>query len=382
MKVLHLIPSLNKGGAERLCLDIVRALRKIDKIKAVELAILYNKNEYTDEYPDIEPIIINSRIKPSITSKWTINLTDWNNLLESFNPDIIHTHLFEADFLARYEIRPGVNYISHCHDNMHQLARLKPTEWFKKKRLSEWYERKFMIKQYKKSLNKFIAISRDTETYFKENLPDELESHVKFLPNAIDISRYTQKKIDKTVGSPVQLINIGSFIEIKNQAFLLDVLLILKQKGINALLHFVGDGPLRSMVEEKSKKLDLQKEVIFHGKISHVESLLGENHLYVHSALKEAFGLVLLEAMAAGLPVVCLDAKGNRDLIEDGKNGYILSEANTSLFAEKITTISSNPAIYKSMSFAAKEKAAQYDIEPYVSRLLEIYTLKAVSKNG
>ena len=51
-----------------------------------------------------------------------------------------------------------------------------------------------------------------------------------------------------------------------------------------------------------------------------MEEYLENSNLYVHTAFSEAFGLVLIEAMTAGLPVIALDAKGNRDIIENGKN--------------------------------------------------------------
>jgi len=78
--------------------------------------------------------------------------------------------------------------------------------------------------------------------------------------------------------------------------------------------------------------------------------------------------------MAAGLPVVCLDGKGNRDIIEQGKNGCMIFEQNPTLFAEKIIEICQDKEMYTSMSTYAVNFAKQYDIVPYVDRLLELYT--------
>lgn len=374
MKILHVIPTLQKGGAERLCLDIVRALRKRTEVTSADVAILADANEYATEYPDIQPIVLKSKIVPSLSSKWTVDLDDWNNLLKSLNPDIIHSHLFAADLLSRYRVLPGKKYLSHCHDNMHQLAPLKMSEWFNKKRLTEAYERRFMLNRYRESANRFIAISRDTEMYFKSVLPADLAQNVHYLPNAIDTGRFAGNSAAFPVeGSPYDLVNIGSFVKKKNQAFLVDVMAHLTETGLPFRLFLVGDGPLRNEVQEKARAAGLEDRILFPGKISEVETLLGNSHLYVHAATGEPFGLVIAEAMAAGLPVVCLDGKGNRELMADGQNGYLLTEPDARLFAQKIQSIVSDRNRRENMATAARTTAARYDIGPYVGRLLDLY---------
>ena len=93
----------------------------------------------------------------------------------------------------------------------------------------------------------------------------------------------------------------------------------------------------------------------------------------MHAATYEPFGLVLIEAMAAGLPVVCLDGGGNRDIMEQNKNGIMVHQQDAKVFAEAILHIANNPTIYNEMSAYAAQYAARFDIKPYVDRLLELY---------
>ena len=87
----------------------------------------------------------------------------------------------------------------------------------------------------------------------------------------------------------------------------------------------------------------------------------------------EGFGLVLLEAMAAGLPIVSLDGRGNRGLIKDGENGFFIIEENAGLFVDKILLLANDEPLYRQMSAQAVEFARGYDIKNYVDRLLALY---------
>jgi len=135
----------------------------------------------------------------------------------------------------------------------------------------------------------------------------------------------------------------------------------------------LGEGPNRKAIESDIVELEMTNSVFLHGNVG-VNEFYWNADIYVHSATYEPFGLVLLEAMAAGLPVVCLDGKGNRDIIEDSKNGYILSTENPEEFAHKIYNIWNNCKVYNAMSQYAIEFAEKYDIKPYVDKLLDIYT--------
>jgi glycosyltransferase involved in cell wall biosynthesis len=91
--------------------------------------------------------------------------------------------------------------------------------------------------------------------------------------------------------------------------------------------------------------------------------------------LYEPFGLVILEAMASGLPVVSLDGFGNRELMKESENGFMVpNNATAEDFAEKIIYFISNPSEIERMGKFAVEFSKHYDIDHYTDRLIEIYT--------
>jgi L-malate glycosyltransferase len=103
----------------------------------------------------------------------------------------------------------------------------------------------------------------------------------------------------------------------------------------DAKLLLVGDGPEKMDMEELVMELGLQDDVIFTGKRDDLPELLAISDVMFHLSEKEAFGLVLLEALACGLPSIATDAGGIPEVIEDGVNGFIVQVGDTHAAAQK-----------------------------------------------
>lgn len=246
-------------------------------------------------------------------------------------------------------------------------------ELFFKKGIVRLYERNRMIKRYRACKNNFICISADALSYAKASLGPTFDYHL--LHNAINFSKfYTGSLREPPIGKELRVLNTGSFVSKKNQAFLLPVIQKLLDEGYSPHLTMLGDGPLRAGIKEQVGMLGLEAYVSLPGAVDDVESYIQDSHIYLHSATYEPFGLAILEAMAGGLPVVCLDGGGNRDILEQGVNGFILSQRDPVDFATKILEICRDPGLYTSMSESATKTAAKFDIGPYTDKLLDIYS--------
>ena len=369
MRILQIIPNLTKGGAERLVLDIYSELSKRSDVD-VKLVCFSEQNEYP-EFLDIKPLVIKSSVKLSLFRKNQFYVDELQKFVNDFKPDIIHTHLFEAELISRSIYRPHTKWFSHCHDNMVQFRNIGPATFLSKQALTNYYEKKVLFTKYKQNGGShFLAISKDTHAYFTKTAKPY---PVTLLPNAIDYHKFLKPVLNISQGNILRLINVGTFVEKKNQAFLLKVAAALKKRSIHYELHLVGDGVKRDELESSVRNHGLENEVIFHGMVDRVEEILWQSDIYVHSAKYEPLGLVFLEAMAAGLPVITLDGKGNRDLIVQGKNGFMLSEPDAEKFAGKILEVWENKKLYSEMAAFAQKFAKGYDIKEYVDRLLVIY---------
>jgi glycosyltransferase involved in cell wall biosynthesis len=370
VKILHIIPTLRKGGAERLVLDICNQLYSTPNVE-IKLICFSDKNEYPDLAVADYIKVIPSSVSLSFAGKNILQIDELREELNSFQPDIIHTHLFEAEIVSRSCYYPKAKWFSHCHDNMKQFENLRLSTFTKKTKLTNYHEKRYLIARYKTNGgNNFITISNNSKQYISQTMS---EFPVHLFHNAIDYNKFNSPNQKNTSFAKLNLINVGSLSTNKNQEFLIRVATILKSKKIDFDMVFAGDGIIRRELEILVEQSQLKSDITFLGSINNVENYLWQSDIYLHSAKSEAFGLTLIEAMVSGLPVVTLDGTGNRDIIEQDKNGYMIYEQNAELFAQTIIDLWNDKQKYREMSEYAQEYAKQYDIKPYVEKLLVLY---------
>lgn len=371
MKILHIIPNLRKGGAERLVTDIVRELATRE---SVEVRMVLFRDEIAYDIQDIRHLvhIIPANIQLSLWRNNKFQIDTLQQFLEDFQPHIIHTHLFEVEIVSRSCMYPKAKWYSHVHDNMSQMANFRFSSILSKDKYLRFFEKKYLLKRYKiNNGSQFVAISKHTASYIKST---QNKFPVILQHNAINFCRFVKPENHlKPKNDFIKIINVGSFVPKKNQSFLVEVISNLKDRGVKTKLYFLGDGPTRHEVSEKAIQFGVIDSCFFEGNVDNVEKYLWDSDIYVHSAKYEPLGLVLIEAMAAGLPVITLDGGGNRDLIEEGKNGFLIEEANPDLFVEKIMFMIKNKSAYQAVSTNANEFAKNYDIKSYVDKLLKLY---------
>lgn len=172
----------------------------------------------------------------------------------------------------------------------------------------------------------------------------------------VDIQKYLAKKDSYQAR---QLIYVGSLIQRKG----LDLLLpALAQTSEDIRLVIVGEGQEKPLLEQQIEKLNLTERVEFKGYVEGeaLRRLYMESDAFILPTREDCFGLVLLEAMCASLPVISSKyADGARDLIEEGKNGYIVDPEDTDAFAKTIERIFSEGRLAEMGSYSY-QKAQEF----------------------
>ncbi len=144
---------------------------------------------------------------------------------------------------------------------------------------------------------------------------------------------------------PLRLIAIGRLIPRKGYVHLLEALALLPRG--EAVLTIVGDGPLRARLETTAERLGIRSHVVFAGSTSEERKweLLRAADMFVSASLHEGFGIVFLEAMYAGLPIVCTDTGGQTDILRAGEHALFVPPERPEQFASALRTLCENAAL-------------------------------------
>ncbi len=161
----------------------------------------------------------------------------------------------------------------------------------------------------------------------------------------------------------------------KNIDFILEGMRLYKErKGNGFKLLLIGDGSYRPELEKRVEELGLAGNIVFLGRIPHddIADYYHATDLFVFASESETQGIVLLEAMASGLPVVAVTASGVSDVVEDGVNGYV-TDKDPELWEQRIEQAVSNKGIYEKMRLQALKKARQYLSDTIATHALRSY---------
>jgi len=156
------------------------------------------------------------------------------------------------------------------------------------------------------------------------------------IPNAIDPDRFALSPIPSTEPRPYPIGFIGRLDPIKRVGDLVQAVGLLKDQ---VHLHIFGEGADRPSIEAQIRRLHLHDRVTMHGVVSRPQEALCHLGLLVLPSLAEGFGMVLIEAMAAGVPVVARDVPGVGDVIRDGDNGLLAKPYGAGPLAEAISRV-------------------------------------------
>lgn len=172
------------------------------------------------------------------------------------------------------------------------------------------------------------------------------------------------------------LINAAELSQRKNQKVILEAVKELRENyGTEVKVLLCGRGPLQQQLEQYAKEAGIEEQVKFLGYRTDVYELYAASDCFIFSSLQEGLPVALMEAMAAGLPVVCSRIRGNVDLVEDGENGYLVEVMDGSQYAEKIENVHSKSGLKEIMSENNRRSIEKYKIEEVKRKMRRIYSV-------
>ena len=185
------------------------------------------------------------------------------------------------------------------------------------------------------------------------------------LNNVIKIPDPLPFKTDRSSNcSQRRIVSIGHYTYNKGVDLLLQVWAKIEKKRLDWSLEIYGDGN-RMPYLDMMKRLGIDSSRChLYGSINDVRKVYISGSIFVHPSRFEGFGLVLIEAMACGVPVVSFDCEnGPRSIITDGFDGFLISPFDVEAFAEKVILLMKNENLRREMGENARRSAAKYDID-------------------
>ena len=185
--------------------------------------------------------------------------------------------------------------------------------------------------------------------------------------------------------SDVLLVTVGRLVARKGLPQLITVMTALR--GAKVRLLIVGIGPQEQLLKEEVNRRHLAQQILFLGYVEEAEKfrILQMCDLYVSTSQHEGFGLVFLEAMACGLPIVCYNRGGQTDFLCDGETGCLIPLNDMNLFKERCAALNGDPELRRAMGNHNKHLVEEYCIDncatKYGKLFHEAIKLKIFSQN-
>lgn len=194
--------------------------------------------------------------------------------------------------------------------------------------------------------------------------------------NGLDLTAFSSRVVmpPGTDGVP-RYLHVGRLSFEKNVDVLLWAFLRIRQAQPQATLDIYGDGPAFTTLQDEARRLQISDAVTFHGFVDRatLPEIYPQYHCFLTASTMETQGLVVLEALASGLPAVGVHAYALPELIHDGENGFIANPADDEMIAAKAVQITTDTDLFTRFSQNSLAIAASHDVNRSVTRLERIY---------
>jgi glycosyltransferase involved in cell wall biosynthesis len=389
MKILMLIQffSPTRGGGEVMFYQLANQLGKRGhKVFLIKHKIL--GSDKSEDYPNLSSNIIIYEVNPTVIHKGGLPAGIFQNIFYVLNSiklglkiilnervDIIHCNSYSPAFAGWFLSKlTGVPLLVTIHD----VASLYGYRFWRKwmKQFGRLSRIKGLIGYISELLT--IKISRNIHTVSETSKNDILlfnsKCNVSIISNSLDFEYYKIRSQQDITYENIILF-IGRLVYYKHLEVVIKAFKLLEDK-INAKLVILGDGPMRNKWEKLINLYELSDKIEFKGYVPHEEKLqfLSRVRALVLPSIFEGFGIVVLEAWALKKPVIVADVKPLNEIVEHGKNGFIVNPCNPKEWVEYIKLLLENKDLARRMGENGyRELINKYTINKCVNKLEQLY---------
>jgi len=359
--ILHLTETSEPGGSETVLAYIAKNL---DPKRYRSSVCLLNEGWLSDQ---LKKNGVNYTVIENKRSFDPIFLSQLIRLIKREKIDLVHAHEFMMNVYGSVAARICfVPMIGTVHSRLY------------------FTEKKRRILAYKLAMalcSRMVTVCEDLKMYIYEKLKLRNRNKILTIYNGIDLKKYAVKYphvefCSQIAIPPGTLVGgtVGSLFEVKGIPYLLEAVREVVSKFPNFRLLIAGEGDQESVLKQKTLSLGLQETVNFLGFRNDIPELLNLFDIYICSSISEGLSLSILEAMAAGKPVIGTEVGGNPDLVIPGKNGFLVPPGDPYALAEKILILLKDKNLRESMGRAGKKIAEdKFSLEKMVEDYQNLY---------
>lgn len=366
IKVCFVIDALHIGGTEKQLIETIRNMNPA-KVKCY-LVCLRNSEMFENIDINCKKLLLDVRRLKSISILKKILY--FKSFLIKEKIDIVQTFFIDANIFGVITAKlAGVERIISCRRDM-----------------GFWYNNKKLA--YLMFVNRFVTRFLVNSESIKKNIINFEkipEDKIDVIYNGINLSYFEDFKDHKTIelkrifNIPEGHIVIGCVSTLDRKVKRVDLFIkasaIVCQAAKNVKFLIVGDGYLRNELVGLASTLNLQDRIIFTGERSDIVSILKVMDIGVLASDSEGFSNSIIEYMAAGIPTVATDVGGNRELIDNNIDGFLVPPDNPELLASAILKLVNDEKLRVTMGNNSKQKIYQkFSLDKMIKNLENYYS--------
>lgn len=342
-----------------------------------KMSYKYEKNNKVIRIPGIPTGIYDYRLTGIYPLRAIRKIKKWNL-------DVIHSHTeFGIGTFARIIAKQLNIPLVHTYHTMYEDYVHYITKGYfdgTSKKIIE-YLTKFYCDKTTKEL---IVPTKKAYDLFKEKY--KVDKNIHIVPTGIELEKFYKENINMQKLTKLKdslgitnkdfiILYVGRLGQEKNVDFLIDNQEYFVNKNKNVKLLIVGSGPDYDKYKEKTKKLGLENNIIFTGKVpyNNIEYYYNMGNVFVTASTTETQGLTIIEAMATGMPTVCINDESFKNTVINELNGYLFD--NKKEYRKYMDILIEDKNTLKKLGKQAKISTNQYSSKYYAERILDVYKM-------
>ena len=371
--VIHIITRLINGGADENTVFTCNHSVAIGDDVTLLTGQEQNKEILSKIDNRVRLVVVKDLIKEINPIKDLLALFQIKKIIKRISPDVVHTHNSKAGVIGRFAA-----WLSNVKLIIHTIHIVSFTG------VNFFTKTVYLIVEKITSFitDEFINVSKGTmEIYLKYRIGRLSNHHVIY--SAFDVDKFKNANkhlalndlnINLNLNSSKVIVSIGRFEKVKRHKELIETFNKILSKFPNAVLILVGDGELLIESKQLSKKLNLEKNIIFTGFTVYPEKIIALADICIMNSEREGLSRAMLQYLAGGKPVICSDIYGVKEVMKDEINGSFFDLKDSKGLYNKISLLLSNDEYLNKLTNGAKKTdVSKWSLEFMGKKINDLY---------